>query len=136
MYFNSRRAPSSGDVWCRLGKSPCDADTPFDFAQGRLCPRAKPTRPLNVRKIPTGTGTWKPSFRKPREVGRPGVSFDPEDDRLHATSAPALCLPASSSLPVICAARRRYPPPLLPAGRLRSAALPFSPSMRMPVYVK
>ena len=65
----SRRAPSPGDLRCRLGKSPCGADAPFDFAQGRLCPRANPTRQLKVRKISSGTGTWNSTFRKPRKGG-------------------------------------------------------------------
>jgi hypothetical protein len=40
-------ASVSGDVWCRLRKSPCGADTPLDW----LCPRANPTRQLKGRKI-------------------------------------------------------------------------------------
>jgi len=46
----------------------CGADTPFDFAQGRLCPRLDSTRQLKVRKIPPGTGTWNPTFRKATKV--------------------------------------------------------------------
>src|ERR1019366_3487433 len=41
---------------------------------GHSCPRANPTRQLKVRKIPAGTGTWNPSFRKALEVAPPLLS--------------------------------------------------------------
>ena len=65
----SRRAPSPGDLRCRLGKSPCSADTPFDFAQGSLCPRADPTRQLKSSQNPNPVRDLESQLSKAARMG-------------------------------------------------------------------